>query len=296
MTLAAVAPASAVGLRLAQGFDALSAALFLIVIALGLYIIFGIMRVINMAHGELFMLGAYSAWWLQTHGINFWFALVLAPIMVGALGLLIERTIIRSLYPRGDLSTLLATAGLSILLQQLVSLILGPSPQSVNSPLNGNIQILGQSYLDYQIVASALALLVIVAIFALIGATSFGVRVRATMEDPAMAQVFGINAARMNMLAFSLGAALAGFAGALMAPLLGLTPTMGLDFVVRSFLVVILGGVGAMVGTVMGGAVVGGGHSLLTAALNGTLADLIILAFVMVLVVVRPQGISGRRR
>ena len=291
---AALLSASA-GLRIAQLFDAVSAALFLVVIALGLFIIFGIMRVINMAHGELFMLGAYTVWWIESHNVSFWVGLLAAPIVVGALGLLIERVIVRPLYARGDLSTLLVTAGLSIFFQQIVALIFGPSPQSVTPPLGGHITVLGQAYLDYQIVAVGIAVLVIAAVFGLIGTTSFGVRVRATMEDPLMARVFGINTSRMNAMAFTLGAALAGLGGALMAPLIGVTPTMGLDFVVRSFLVVILGGAGSILGPILGGAVVGGGNSLLTAALNGTVAQIAILLLVMVLVIIRPQGISGRR-
>lgn len=291
---AALLSASA-GLWIAQLFDAVSAALFLVVIALGLFIIFGIMRVINMAHGELFMLGAYSVWWIESHNVSFWVGLLAAPIVVGALGLLIERVIVRPLYARGDLSTLLATAGLSIFFQQIVAMIFGPSPQSVTPPLGGHITVLGQAYLDYQIVAVGIAVLVIAAVFGLIGTTSFGVRVRATMEDPLMARVFGINTSRMNAMAFTLGAALAGLGGALMAPFIGVTPTMGLDVVVRSFLVVILGGAGSILGPILGGAVVGGGNSLLTAALNGTVAQIAILLLVMVLVIIRPQGISGRR-
>jgi branched-chain amino acid transport system permease protein/urea transport system permease protein len=286
--------AGSLGNRLAQGIDAASAAVFLIVVALGLVVIFGVMKVVNMAHGEMFMLGAYTAWWVTGHGVSFWAALILAPLVVGALGLLVERLLIRSLYARKDLSTLLATAGLSIVLQQLVSLTFGSQPQSVESPLSGRVVILGQSFSAYQFVAVGLSLLVIAAVYWLLRHTAFGLRARATVESPEMAGALGINSGRMNMSAFTLGSALAGFGGAVLAPFSGLAPTMGVDFVVRSFLVVIVGGSNAIVGALGGGTVVGGGQSLMTANFSPTIAEMVMLFVVMVLVVLRPQGVFTR--
>jgi urea transport system permease protein len=288
------APYALLGLNLGQLVDALSAVLFLAVVALGLYIIFGMMRVINLAHGELFMVGAYVVWWLIDHGVSFWLGLVAAPVVVGALGLLIERSVIRFLYERGDLSTLLATAGVSILLQRSVALGIGTQPREVAAPIGGNVSFLGQAFLIYQLVAMGLATLVIAAVFWLFRRTAFGTRARATIERPEMAQVMGVNTARMSMAAFALGAALAGFAGALIAPLVSIVPTMGADFVVQSFLVVIVGGTTELVGALGGSALIGGTRSLLTANLSATVAQMIVLALAMIIVLLRPQGLFRR--
>jgi urea transport system permease protein len=282
------------GLDLGELVDALSAVLFLAVMSLGLYVIFGMMRVINLAHGELLMVGAYVVWWLDDHGVSSWAGLVAAPLLVGALGVLLERSVIRFLYEREDLSTLLATAGVSILLQRAVSLGIGTQPREVAAPIGGNVSILGQTFLIYQLMAMGLAVLVIAAVLWLFRRTAFGTRARATIERPAMAEAMGIDTGRQSMIAFALGAALAGFAGALIAPLVSVVPTMGADFVVQSFLVVIVGGTTELAGALGGSALIGGTRSLLTANLNATVAQMIVLALAMIIVVVRPQGLFRR--
>lgn len=283
------------GYLFAEVVDALTASIFLIVIALGLYIVFGLMKVINLAHGEMFMLGAYTAWWTTAHGLSFWLALIVAALLVGLVGVVIEVLVIRHLYARNDLSTLLATAGLSLLIQRVVSLVFGGNPRSVNTPLGGRVQIAGQFFLNYQLLAAGIALLAIIAVLILFQRTSFGLQARATIENAGQASVMAIDGARISRFAFGLGAAIAGFAGALMAPLIGIQPTMGTDFVVRSFLVVITGGASAIGGTIGGGAIVGGGQSLLTANFNATFAQIVVLAVVMLLVVLRPNGVFTRR-
>ena len=287
-------PLASTGAVVANLANVLAAILFLAVVALGLWVIFGMMRVINMAHGELFMLGAFTAWWFETHGVGFWASLVVAPLLVGALGVAIERMVIRPLYGRGDLSTLLATAGISIILQRGIALWFGARAQSVTAPVSGNFSVLGEPYVTYKVIAMGFAAAVIVGTFALFRFTGFGLRARATIDNPHMAEVFGINTSRMNMASFGLGAALAGFAGVLIAPLISVVPTMGLDFVVRSFLVVIVGGTGGFVGALGGSTLIGGADNALTLALSGTVADIIVLALAMLLVLVRPRGIFGR--
>jgi len=287
-------PVASIGTVVGNAANVLAAILFLAVIALGLWVIFGMMRVINMAHGELFMLGAFTAWWFESHGLGFWASLVVAPLLVGALGVAIERTVIRPLYGRGDLSTLLATAGISIILQRVISLWFGARAQSVTAPVSGHFSLLGQPFVIYKVIAMAFAAAAIVGTFALFRFTAFGLRARATINNPHMAEVFGINAARMNMASFGLGAALAGFAGVLIAPLISVVPTMGLDFVVRSFLVVIVGGTGGLVGVLGGSTLIGGADSGLTLAFSGTVADIIVLVLAMLLVLVRPRGIFAR--
>nr|MBA3451430.1 branched-chain amino acid ABC transporter permease [Chloroflexia bacterium] len=152
------------GLLLKQLFNATSAISLLALVSLGLFIIFGMMKVINMAHGELFMLGAYTMWWLLQRGVNFWLNLLAAALVVGLVGVVVERLIVQRLYVRGDLSTLLATFSLSILLQRGVAIAFGDRPQFVSSPLAGGPTLLGNTYPTYQIIATVLALAIVAAV------------------------------------------------------------------------------------------------------------------------------------
>jgi urea transport system permease protein len=279
------------GLLLKQVFNAASSVTLLALVAMGLFIIFGMMKVINMAHGEFFMLGAYTMWWLLQRGVNFWLNLVAAAVVVGLCGVVVERTIIQRLYARGDLSTLLATFGLSILLQRGVAMMFGDRPQFVSSPISGGPVILGNTYPTYQIVATILAIVTIATVVLVFLRTDFGLRARATIINPAMAAALGVDTARMNALSFAFGSALAGFAGALAAPFVSVVPAMGLDWVVRSFLVVIVAGVGSIGAAVGGAAVVGGWEAGFTAVRDATYAQITVLVIVWALVLLRPRGL-----
>jgi branched-chain amino acid transport system permease protein/urea transport system permease protein len=285
------------GLLLKQIFNAASAVMLLALVAMGLFIVFGMMKVINMAHGEFFMLGAYAMWWLLQRGANFWFNLVAAAVVVGMCGVVVERTIIQRLYARGDLSTLLATFGLSILLQRGIAATFGDRPQFVSAPMSGGPTILGNTYPTYQIVAMILAIVAIVAVMLLFLRTDFGLRARATIVNPSMAAALGVDTARMNALSFALGSALAGFAGALAAPFVSVVPAMGLDWVVRSFLVVIVAGVGSIGAAIGGAAIVGGWEAGFTAVYDATYAQITVLVIVWALVLLRPRGLfTGKLR
>ncbi|MBA2597983.1 MAG: branched-chain amino acid ABC transporter permease [Chloroflexia bacterium] len=286
------------GLLLKQLFNATSAVSLLALVAIGLFIIFGMMKVINMAHGELFMLGAYTMWWLLARGINFWLNLLAAALVVGLFGVIVERLIVQRLYVRGDLSTLLATFGLSILLQRGVAIAFGDRPQFVTSPFTGGPTLLGNTYPTYQIIATVLAFAVIAAVVVLFLKTDFGLRARATIVNPAMAAALAVNTVRMNALSFALGSALAGFAGALAAPLVSVVPAMGLDWVIRAFLVVIVAGAGSIWAAAGGAAIVGGWEAGFTAIYDATYAQITVLAIVWALVLLRPRGLfsgTGRR-
>jgi urea transport system permease protein len=285
------------GLLLKQIFNAASGVTLLALVAMGLFIVFGMMKVINMAHGEFFMLGAYAMWWLLERGANFWFNLVAAAVVVGICGVVVERTIIQRLYARGDLSTLLATFGLSILLQRGIAAIFGDRPQFVSSPISGGPTILGNTYPTYQIVAMILAIVAMVAVMLLFLRTDFGLRARATIVNPSMAAALGVDTARMNALSFALGSALAGFAGALAAPFVSVVPAMGLDWVVRSFLVVIVAGAGSIGAAIGGAAIVGGWEAGFTAVHDATYAQITVLVIVWALVLLRPRGLfTGKLR
>jgi branched-chain amino acid transport system permease protein/urea transport system permease protein len=279
------------GLLLKQLFNGTSAVALLALVSIGLFIVFGMMKVINMAHGEFVMLGAYAMWWLLQRGVNFWLNLILAAIAVGLFGIVVERLIVQRLYARGDLSTLLATFGLSIVLQRGVAIIFGDRPQFVSSPLSGGPSILDNTYPLYQIVATVLSVVVIAAVISLLLRTDFGLRARATIANPPMAAALGVNTSRMNALSFGLGSALAGFAGALAAPFVSVVPSMGLDWVIRSFLVVIVAGVGSIWAAVGGAVIVGGWEAGFTSAYDATYAQITVLVIVWVLVLLRPRGL-----
>jgi branched-chain amino acid transport system permease protein/urea transport system permease protein len=285
------------GLALKQLFNGASAVTLLALVALGLFIVFGMMKVINMAHGEFYMLGAYAMWWLLERGVNFWLNLVLAALAVGLFGIVVERTMVQRLYARGDLSTLLATFGLSILLQRGVAIAFGDRPQFVASPLTGGPVILNNTYPAYQILAMAIAVATIAAVVLLLRRTDFGLRARATMLNPSMAAALGIDTSRMNALSFALGSALAGFAGALASPFVSVVPTMGLDWVIRSFLVVIVAGAGSIGAALGGAAIVGGWEAGFTAIYDATYAQITVLIIVWALVLLRPRGLfAGQAR
>lgn len=282
-----------------SGTDALNiliAAIFTAEIALGLTIVFGVLRVINMAHGEFFMLGAYTVSVLASAGVHPWLGILAAPILLALVGMATEAGIIRPLHGRADLSTLLATFGLSIVLQQAVQLIWGPQNRSVAAPVSGSVDIFGTVYPTYRLVAAGISVVVMVALAFALYRSSFGIRVRATIDDAEVAGALGTNTRRMANLTFGLGAALAGLAGALMAPFIGVAPTMGLEQTVRSFLVVITGGMGNILGTFGGGALIGGGEAALAVPFSGTVAQILVLLLAIVVMLVRPQGLLTRQR
>jgi urea transport system permease protein len=271
------------------------ATIFTIEIALGLMIIFGVMGVINMAHGEFFMLGAYLMVVVTGAGLNPWIGIILAPIVLGAFGMAVERLMIRPLYQRRDLSSLLVTFGLSIVLQQTVRLVFGPQSRTVPMPVEGSMQILGTTYPSYRVVAAGIALVVTIGLALLLFRSVFGVRVRATIEAAEVASSLGTNTSRVANLAFGLGTGLAGLAGALMAPFVGVVSSMGLEQTVQSFLVVITGGLGSLAGTVGGGILIGGGQSAGSVWLGGTVAQVGVLVLAMLVMLVRPKGLFSSK-
>lgn len=271
------------------------AAVFTVEIALGLMIIFGVMRVINMAHGEFFMLGAYTVVVATQVGLNIWLAILLAPVLLWAFGMLMERVIIRPLYGRSDLSSLLATFGVSIILQQGVRLIFGPQSLVVPNPIPESITLFGSVYPAYRLVAALISLAATAGVSIMLYRSSFGIRIRATMENAEAARSLGTNTSRISAFAFALGAALSGLAGALMSPFVGVTSTMGLEQTVRSFLVVITGGLDNIMGAIGGGVLIGGGETALNSPFGGTIARFAVLGIAIVVMLLRPNGLFGGR-
>lgn len=268
--------------------------LVLVLVALGLVVVFGMMRVINMAHGELFMLGAYSVVVVTDLGAPFWLAVLLAPLIVGAIGLVIEVLLIRHVYRR-TLDTILATWGLSLVLQQAIVLLFGPAAQNVDVPMQATLSVGDFSYPVYRLVLMFLALAVIAAVFAVFLRTDFGLAARAVIARPDTAACLGIDTRKLYRWSFVIGTAIAGLAGALVAPLISVDPQMGLGYLIPGFIAIMVGGAGPLAGVLVGGGLIGGTSNLATLWLSPVLAQIIVFALAILIIRVRPQGLLGRR-
>ncbi|MGO1120491.1 branched-chain amino acid ABC transporter permease [Rhodovibrionaceae bacterium A322] len=279
---------------LLSGFlDGANYVLFLMLVTLGLAVIFGLMNVINMAHGEFVMLGAYSLLVTSQSGLSPWLGLLIAPLFVGLVGLCVEEVLIRRVYSR-LLDTILATWGLSILLKQAVILTFGPGSHSVAKPLDFNLDILGVEYPVYRLFIMAAALVIIAATFWFFFRTRVGLSARSVIANRDMASCLGINTRRLDRVTFSLGAALAGFAGALMAPIVSIDPYMGLGFLVPSFLSILVGGLGSITASMAGVSLVGGSEVFFKFNVSSVWAEIIVLGLAVVLIRLFPTGILSR--
>lgn len=271
----------------------LSIGSILLLVALGLAIIYGSMGVINMAHGEFIMLGAYGAWALNTFfGIGTLGSLIFVFLGVGILGFFIERSVIRHLYAR-PLDTILATWGIGIILQQTIRLMAGGELRYVEMPsvLTGTVNILGTDVSGYRVFMLLFVVALFVLTWFLMFRTEFGAKLRAVVQNPDIASCFGVNSDRVYSLTFAYGAGLAGLAGALIAPLKSVAPEMGTTYVVDAFFVVVLGGVQSLFGTAASAFLLGEATGSLGYVWNDTIAKAIVLLFIIVLIRFRPQGL-----
>jgi len=271
---------------------ALSLISILILISVGMAIIFGMMNVINLAHGEFVMLGAYVAVIAAQIG-GFWLALAIAPLLGAGFGILLESTIIRLLYRR-PIDTIIATLGVSLVVQKLVELWFGSSPYSVMNPLPGLVDVFGTPYPLYRIFVIGCAAAVLLLGMIAYRSTNFGLNLRAAIQDPEMARAMGVDVAATYRIAFGLGAGLAALAGVLVAPLTSIFPGMGLAYLIRSFFVVIVGGTGSIGGVLAGSAFIGFFESFFSFRLGGAFPQAIVLALAIIVVRLRPKGlVSG---
>jgi urea transport system permease protein len=286
-------------------FIGLSLGSILLLVALGLAITYGAMGVINMAHGEMVMVGAYvtvlSGIWL---GTDIFVAIPLAFIVTALLGLLIERVVVRRLYGR-LLDTLLATWGIAILIQQAVRLEfglsffgihiqgLGPGLQNVSVPevLQGTLTVAGADINRYRTFIILVTAILTLATWFVIYRTTMGMQVRAIIRNPKMAAACGIDVARVNALTFAFGSGLAGIAGVMMSGFKTVFPDMGTSMVVDGFLVVVMGGVGSLLGSVLSAGILGEINGLVAAATNDILARAVVFGVVIAIIVLKPKGL-----
>ncbi|WP_110658071.1 urea ABC transporter permease subunit UrtB [Salinicola halimionae] len=279
-------------------FFGLSAGSILVLAAIGLAITFGVMGVINMAHGELIMIGAYTTWMIQQAlpgqpGLALALAIPGGFLVAGAFGVVIERTVIRFLKGR-PLETLLATFGLSLVLQQLVRSVFSPLNRRVASPdwLQGAWQINeALAFTLNRLAVLIFCLVVFASLWALMRYTRLGLEVRAVTQNRAMARAMGVRASRVDMLTFGLGAGVAGLAGVALSQLTNVGPNLGQSYIVDSFLVVVFGGVGNLWGTLVAGMSLGVINQVLQPWVGAVLAKIIVLVGVILFIQKRPQGI-----
>ena len=280
----------------------LSASSVLLLAAIGLAITFGVMGVINMAHGEMVMLGAYATYVVQIllpPSLQSWslaFAIPLAFVVSGAVGIAIERLVIRFLYTR-PLETLLATWGVSLILQQLVRSLFGANNRQVSNPpfMSGAFDVGGLSITTNRLWIIVLSALVFIGLQLVLRATPFGLQMRAVTQNRRMASSMGISTARIDMLAFGLGSGVAGIAGVALSQIDNVSPNLGQGYIIDSFMVVVFGGVGNLWGTAFGALLIGLANKLLEPLIGAVQGQIVLLVFIILFIQRRPRGLFALR-
>ncbi|HEX5671666.1 MAG TPA: hypothetical protein VFY46_02990 [Acidimicrobiia bacterium] len=270
-----------------DSFNVIVLAAVFVLVATGLHFTFGMLNVVNLVHGELILIGAYTTLQVQKTTGNVLLGMALAPLVAGVVGLAMERGVLRFLYER-PLDSLLATFGLSVIIRQVVQFIFSPNPQTVRNPIGGSFLLGGFNIPWWRLVIVLVTAVLLVGLIQFLKRSRFGLHARATVANPVLAETMGINSAAVRAGLFTLGSAIAGLAGAMLAPISTLNPQFGLLFLVNSFLVVIIGGKGSLRGLVVAGMVLGGTLAALQFVMSTVLAQILILAIAIVGVRVRP--------
>lgn len=267
----------------------------LALVALGLAIVFGKLKIMNMAHGEFVMIGAYAPIMTSTLGLPSWLQIPVCLISVGGIALMLERTIIRHLYGR-MFDSLLATWGIAIGLREGVELLFGRGYQSVSPPVSGTFDILGTPYPAYRVVVIIGTILCFAGLYFWNSRSKVATRIRAMVGNPELAQAIGIDTARLSAGTFVFGCCTAGLAGLILAPTIRIEPMMGLDYLIRGFFAVVIGGLGSLEGLVLGTGIIAGTQSLLGALLNQTYGYLAVLILSILFLWLKPNGIRSSSR
>ena len=276
------------------GFSLVTTVSVLLLVSLGLAVVFGLRRVINLAHGELIMFGAFATLTSTRAGIGLWVSMLIAVVVTAAFGLVVERLLIRHLYDR-PADTMLATWGLSLILVQVAANIYGSVTEGIPTPL-GSFSVGEFSMSEYNLVLIGAAWTLAAVTWAVMRGTRYGLLTRAAAQNPDMAASLGVNTRRVAMWTFSYGAALAGAAGAVLAPVVGVIPTMGQLYIARSFMAVIVGGPAFLAGTVASSGVLGTVENLMSRSFTPVIGQAMLLVAAIVVLRFLPQGLTGWRR
>lgn len=269
---------------------------FYALLSLGLALIFGMLRVINFAHGSQYMLGAFLSWLLlQQFGLGFWWALVLAPLLVAALAVMLERTMLARTYRLDHLNALLLTLGLSLITEGVVRYFYGnnsrgyPSPEALAGVFDLQFMVV-PIYRAFVVVCSVLLCAII---WWTVERTQIGAYLRASTENPVLVQIFGVNVPRLMTAIYALGAGLAGIAGLLAAPIYQFSPSMGQDIIIVVFAIVVIGGVGSIKGSILTSYALGVVEAL-TKLVYAQAAAVVVFVIMVIVLMVRPNGIFGK--
>ena len=282
-------------LILMQLFSGVALGAILVITALGLSIIFGMMGVVNFAHGALFMVGAYAGLWVASLTGSFWWGLLVAPIMIGVFGMLIEFVLIRRLYGRSIDDPLLLTFGLSYVLVEGVRIVFGSDgiPFPTPSLLTGVVDLGVGFFPIYRIFVVALVFAIVVLLWLGLEKTKFGLIVRAGSRDPMMMRVLGVDIGKVWLAVFGLGVGLAALGGVLAGPMRSVNPEMGALVLAEAFVVTVIGGLGSLVGAIIAGLLVGVVISM-TALFAPEMATIVMFALMAIVLLIRPQGLFGK--
>lgn len=274
----------------------LSAAGALFIVAVGLTLIFGAMRLINIAHGSFYMLGAFLMTTIAgvSSGARFWMALVVATVVVGLIGVTVEITVMRRLYTKEHLTQLVATFGVFLIFSDVALHAWGNQDRTVNQPrvADGHVTIAGATFPTYDLVVIAAAALTGIGLWALLARTPMGWRIRAAVEDPELLAAGGTNLAALRSGVFVLGAALAGLGGAVVSPQIAVSPGMDASIIVSAFIVTVVGGLGSVLGAGLGALLIAAAQTIGTSLAAGWAASFTYLAMIIILAV-RPWGLLG---
>jgi branched-chain amino acid transport system permease protein len=278
-----------------QLFSGVALGAILVITALGLSIIFGMLGVVNFAHGALFMVGAYAGLWVASLTGSFWWGLLVAPIMIGVFGMAIEYVLIRPLYGRSIDDPLLLTFGLSYVLVEGVRIVFGSDgiPFPTPSSLTGVVDLGVGFFPIYRIFVVGVVFLVVVLLWMGLEKTKFGLIVRAGARDPTMMKVLGVDISKVWLLVFGLGVGLASLGGVLSGPMRSVNPEMGALVLAEAFVVTVIGGLGSLVGSIIAGLLVGVVISM-TALFAPEMATIVMFALMAIVLLVRPQGLFGK--
>jgi len=279
-----------------QVINGASIGVAVVLMALGLTIIFGLLDVINMAHGEFYAIGAYAAVALLGLGVPFWWALAITPLLMAVIGYVTERALIQRVFHSKDRHTLtlLLTFGLAIIAEDALKIVFGANPLRLEAPISGATELFGLFFPNYRLFLMAVGTLVIGAVWVVVFRTRLGAMVRAAAFDKHMAASLGVPVGVVYAGTFAFGVALAGLSGVLLAPIYSVFPTMGRDFVLIAFSVVIIGGMGSIKGAVIAGLVLTQVQAISSLYISPVWSDPLLFGIMVLTLMWRPQGLFGR--
>jgi branched-chain amino acid transport system permease protein len=279
-----------------QMITGLALGVAVVLVAIGLTIIFGLLDVINMSHGEFYAVGAYLALALGASGISFWILLVIVPLLMLPIGYAVERGLIQRVFnlPDRHVTTLLLTFGLGLVIEEGLKVVFGPNTQRPPTPISGAIEVMGVLLPTYRLFLIVVGFAIVGAVARIVNRKRLGALVRAAAFDRNMAASLGVPVNRVFAWTFAFGVALAGLAGVLLAPIYSVFPTMGRDFIFLAFTVVIVGGMGSIAGAVIAGLLLTQVQAISSLVVSPVWSDPIVFSIMVLVLVARPQGLFGR--